>query len=67
MLAIISELYYIVTGEDKAFDYGDYARRSVDKARRLIEAGCVFSDFGTRRRGSAQAQKTAIMAMKDCG
>lgn len=67
VLAIISELYYIVTGVEQTFDYDEYARRSADKARRLIEAGCVFSDFGTRRRGSAQAQETVIKAMKECG
>lgn len=60
VLAIVSELYYIVTGETARFDYEDYARRSGEKAERMIEAGCFFSDFGTRRRASAQAQETAI-------
>lgn len=66
VLAIVSELYYIMTGEDKSFDYGQYYAKSYEKARRLIEAGCTFSDFGTRRRASFEAQDTAIKAMKEC-
>lgn len=66
ILAIISELYYIVTGEDSHFDYQDYYQRSYAKAERLLGAGCVYSDFGTRRRASLQAQDVAVEAMKDC-
>ncbi|MDE5801292.1 MAG: nicotinate phosphoribosyltransferase [Paramuribaculum sp.] len=67
VLAIISELYYMMTGEDRHFDYTDYYTRSYSKAGRLIEAGCTFSDFGTRRRASFEAQETVIRAMKECG
>lgn len=66
VLAIVSELYYIMTGEDKSFNYQQYYAKSHEKARRLIEAGCTFSDFGTRRRASFEAQDTAIKAMKEC-
>lgn len=66
VLAIISEMYYMMTGEDKAFDYEEYYRKSWLKAERLLDAGCVFSDFGTRRRASFEAQETAVKAMKDC-
>ncbi len=66
VLAIISELYYIVTGQEKKFDYDLCYRKSVDKATRLLEAGCVFSDFGTRRRASLEAEDTVVRAMKDC-
>ena len=66
VLAIISELYYMMTGEDSLFDYDFYYTKSYGKARRLIEAGCTFSDFGTRRRASFRAQETAVKAMKDC-
>ncbi|MDE6383390.1 MAG: nicotinate phosphoribosyltransferase [Paramuribaculum sp.] len=67
VLAIISELYYIMTGDDRHFDYTDYYRRSYSKAARLIEAGCTFSDFGTRRRASFEAQEVVVRAMKECG
>lgn len=66
VLAIVSELYYIMTGKDGAFDYDAYYDVSRRKALRLIGAGCSFSDFGTRRRASFQAQDTAVRAMKEC-
>lgn len=66
VLAIISELYYIMTGEESKLDYERYYDKSRDKARLLIEAGCFFSDFGTRRRASFKAQDTAVRAMKEC-
>ncbi|MCM1490540.1 MAG: nicotinate phosphoribosyltransferase [Muribaculum sp.] len=66
VLAIVSELYYIVTGEAKKFDYDAYYDKSQSKAKRLIEAGCSFSDFGTRRRASFEAQETCVKAMKEC-
>lgn len=66
VLAIISELYYIMTGEESKLDYERYYDKSREKARRLIEAGCFFSDFGTRRRASFKAQDTAVRALKEC-
>ncbi len=66
VLAIISELYYIMTGECTRFDYEDYYRKSYAKAHRLLEAGCVYSDFGTRRRASFKAEDIVVRAMKDC-
>lgn len=66
ILAIVSELYYIMTGKDKSFNYDDYYRISYHKATRLIKGECVFSDMGTRRRASFEAQDTAIRAMKEC-
>lgn len=66
VLAIVSELFYIATGQENKLDCEDYYRRSADKAHRLIEAGCSFSEFGTRRRASFEAQDTAVRAMKEC-
>ncbi len=66
ILAIISELYYVMTGENKEFDYDAYYDKSFKKGMRLLEAGCVFSDFGTRRRASFKAEDTAVQALKDC-
>lgn len=63
ILAIISELYYIMTGLDHKFDMRDLRLRTEKKARRLIDGGCVFSDFGTRRRASFSAQDTAVKAL----
>lgn len=66
VLAIISELYYIMTGQAPGLDYVPYHDTSRDKARRMLEAGCVYSDFGTRRRASFEAQDTVVRAMKEC-
>lgn len=66
VLALISELYYIMTGQASDLDYEAYYRRSYEKGRRLLEAGCEFSDFGTRRRASFEAQDTVVRAMVDC-
>lgn len=66
VLAIISELYFIMTGQAATVDYEDFYHRSYHKAERLLDAGCVFSDFGTRRRLSFQAEDTLLRAMTDC-
>lgn len=66
VLAIVSELYYMRAGECVNFDYDDYYARSYAKASRMIEAGCFFSDFGTRRRASFQAQDVSVRAMAEC-
>lgn len=66
LLAIVSELYYITTGLQKHFNYESYYRLSLEKAARMIGAGCYFSDFGTRRRASFAAHETCVRAMKEC-
>lgn len=66
VLAIISELYYIMTGQSEKLDYEAYYDKTMGKAERLLEAGCTFSDFGTRRRASFKAEDTIVKAMKDC-
>lgn len=66
VLAIISELYYIMTGQDQQLDYEAYYHKTCRKAERLLSAGCLFSDFGTRRRASYRAEDTVVRAMKDC-
>lgn len=66
ILAIISELYYMMTGKNRLFDYDAYYNKTYDKGMRLLEAGCVFSDFGTRRRASFEAEDTVVRAMKEC-
>lgn len=66
LLAIISELYYIMTGQVEKLDYDKCYTKAYDKATRLLGAGCVFTDFGTRRRASLQAEDTIVRAMSDC-
>lgn len=66
VLAIISELYYIMTGQTDKLDYEVCYKKSYAKAERLLDAGCIYSDFGTRRRASLEAEDTVVRAMKDC-
>ena len=66
VLAIISELYYDMTGQSANLDYTSFYQKTYYKAERLLDAGCCFSDFGTRRRASFVAEDTAVKAMKDC-
>lgn len=66
VLAIVSELYYTITGAAATVDYEDFYRRSYAKGERLMHAGCAFSDFGTRRRLSFRAEEELIKAMRDC-
>lgn len=66
VLAIISELYYMMTGSDRRMDMESFRARSAEKARTLIEAGCQFSDFGTRRRASFEAQDECVRTMACC-
>lgn len=66
VLAIISELYYILTGKQKLIDLEYCRQTATQKARRLLNAGCTFSDFGTRRRASFKAQQTTVEAMALC-
>lgn len=66
VLAIVSELYYMVTGQEAKLNYEEYYKKSYAKAERLLTAGCVYSDFGTRRRASFEAEDTVVRAMKDC-
>ncbi|MBR3123474.1 MAG: nicotinate phosphoribosyltransferase [Prevotella sp.] len=66
VLAIVSELYYIVTGQADKLDYEECYRKSYAKAERLLAAGCIYSDFGTRRRASQEAEDTVVRAMRDC-
>ena len=66
VLAIISELFYIMTGQTDKIKLNEYYDKSYAKAGKLLGAGCVFSDFGTRRRASLEAEDTAVRAMRDC-
>ncbi len=65
VLAIVSELFYIMTGQTSEMDLDDYYLKIREKAARLIEGGCHFSEFGTRRRASFATQDTVIRAMKN--
>ncbi|MDE5877806.1 MAG: nicotinate phosphoribosyltransferase [Muribaculaceae bacterium] len=64
-LAIISELYYRMAGLEPLVDLGKVRLKACEKGRRLLEGGCVFSEFGTRRRASLIVQDTVVEAFTD--
>ena len=67
ILAIISELHHTMTGNITKVDMADYYDLSYRKAVRMLEAGLVVTDFGTRRRLSLEAEETAIKAFMQAG
>jgi len=69
VMALISELYFQLTPNPEMLrDHIDSPletqSRAVSKARHLSDAGCVFSDFGTRRRFSYRTQDLVLTSMK---
>lgn len=62
LLAIVSELYYIMMNIADKFDQDAYFEHTYDKAVRLLSTGCCVSEFGTRRRSSFETQETVIKA-----
>lgn len=54
MLALTSEAYFLFMDTD--WDYEGQEQKAFDKGLRLLEAGCVTSEFGTRRRRDYHTQ-----------
>lgn len=66
-MASLSEIYFRVADTD--WSYAGQKERAYEKAKIYLEAGCVFSEFGTRRRRSYHIQnlvvETLIQAASD--
>lgn len=61
LMAMVSELYFKMTGQVMASD----AFEKIDiKGKKLENAGCFWSDFGTRRRFSFDVQNEVVSRMK---
>jgi nicotinate phosphoribosyltransferase len=58
LMATLSEIYY--TTVDKDWTNDGQAELAYEKGAKLLEAGCAFSEFGTRRRRSYYVQDVVV-------
>ena len=61
IMAIISELYFKMTGQKT----DDYKPRIVAKAQEFVKMGAEVSEFGTRRRFSYEVQDNLVGLLKE--
>lgn len=61
LMAIISELYFKLTGQKTDIETNN---RIIAKANKMSNAGCLWADFGTRRRFSYKTQDAVCHLMK---
>lgn len=61
LMAVISELYFKMTGQVMA---DDWEQRIENKAMKLQTNGCHWIDFGTRRRFSLEVQDAVVRRMR---
>jgi len=61
LLALISECYFKT--DDSNWKGDGQVFRAEEKARKLEEAGCLFADFGTRRRRSRWTQACVLKGL----
>jgi len=60
-MAVLSETYFETVDVDWTLEGQDDI--AYGKAKALLEAGCVFSEFGTRRRRSFEVQDLVVRAL----
>lgn len=65
LMTLISGIYFETMEKDWDRDLSRYVKVAREKGVRLSQAGCRFSDFGTRRRRSPEVQAMALEAFLD--
>jgi len=62
LLALISECYFRFM--DRDWNHDGQFERAKDKGLKLLEDGCIFSEFGSRRRRDYRTQDLVIQGLK---
>lgn len=60
LMALISEIYFLEVDKDWEFNTAQQTDLAFKKGKLLSDAGCVYTDFGTRRRRSFESQKLFV-------
>ena len=63
LMAIISEVYFKMM--DLNWSMYEQSNIAINKAKALTDAGCLFADFGSRRRRNFETQDIVVRTMKD--
>jgi nicotinate phosphoribosyltransferase len=61
LLSLISEAYFRFVDTD--WSYNSQSENAFSKAKTLLEQGCTFSEFGTRRRRDGKTQDIVVKAI----
>ena len=62
LLALVSEAYFKFCDTD--WTHAGQAEKAFEKGATLLEAGCIFSEFGTRRRRDYQTQDLVLQGLR---